>query len=166
MNLLDMFILIPIAWGLYKGFTRGLIIELASIVAILLAVWGAVVFSDKMAHYLKGTIDWQPAHLSLLAFTVTFLAIVVLVMLLAKLLTGLADVAALGSLNKITGALFGAFKSLLLVSVLLFILAAAGKKITVISSTAKKESKLYKPVSSLATTLIPALKNSKLGISE
>lgn len=163
MNALDVIILIPLIWGIYKGFTRGLIVELASIVAVILAVWGAVTFSDKVAHYLRDTFNWQLAHSSLLVFTLLFIAILILVMLLGKLLTGIVDAVALGIANKLLGALFGAFKYLLLISVLFFILAAADRKIEIISAEVKQKSILYKPVSAIAITLIPALKNSKPG---
>jgi len=161
MNTLDILILIPLIWGLYKGFSKGLIIELASIVALILGIWGATTFSDKTANYLKGTFDMQPAHLSLLAFTLTFIIIIILIMLFAKILTGLVDIVALGIVNKILGALFGAFRYALLISILLFILAAADKHASVISLKAKQNSVLYTPVSAIATKLIPAIKTSK-----
>ena len=50
---LDIILAIPLIWGAFMGFKKGLILELASIVALVLGIYGAVKFSDLTADYLN-----------------------------------------------------------------------------------------------------------------
>ena len=49
MNYLDLIFCIPLIWGFWKGWQKGLIIELSMLAALLLGVWGGIKFSDYMA---------------------------------------------------------------------------------------------------------------------
>ena len=44
MNYIDIIILVIIGYGLVKGFINGLIIEVASVLALILGIWGAIRF--------------------------------------------------------------------------------------------------------------------------
>ena len=46
MNYLDIIIIIPLIWGAYKGFRKGFIIEIASLIALILGIWGGINFSS------------------------------------------------------------------------------------------------------------------------
>ena len=46
MNYFDYLLLLPLVYGLYRGFTKGLIIELASLVALIAGVYGAMYLSS------------------------------------------------------------------------------------------------------------------------
>jgi len=48
-NTLDIILAVPLLYGLYKGFTRGLIVEIASLVGLVLGIYGGVHFSQKTA---------------------------------------------------------------------------------------------------------------------
>jgi len=45
MNYIDIIILAVLAWALFRGFKNGLFIEIASIAALILGIWGAIRFS-------------------------------------------------------------------------------------------------------------------------
>ena len=45
MNTLDIIFLIPLLWFAYKGFVNGLVVELASLIALLLGVYLSFRFS-------------------------------------------------------------------------------------------------------------------------
>ena len=85
MNYIDIILCIPLVWGLYKGFTKGLIIEAATLVAFGLGVWGGIHFSDFIAQKIKETFDWQSPYLPVVSFALTFLVIIIIVFLIAKL---------------------------------------------------------------------------------
>lgn len=161
MNYFDIILLIPLLWGLYKGFTKGLIVEAASFLALGLGVWGAMHFSEGMAKNLTKWFGWQTEYLKLIAFSFTFLLIVFLVYLIAKLVQRLLEGMALGPINKIIGALFGALKFAMLLSVFIFVITALEKSYPFISFKTKEESLLYKPIGKIAPMLIPAMNESK-----
>ena len=115
MNYLDIILAIPLLWALYKGFSKGLIIEVASLIAIVLGVYGAIHFSYFITNALHLTSSYSP----LISFAITFLIIVIVVYLLAKMLEKSVDLLALGFLNKLAGAIFALLKIAFIVSVLL-----------------------------------------------
>jgi membrane protein required for colicin V production len=165
MNFLDILICIPLVWGLYKGITKGFIIEAANTVALFLGVWVSVNFSDKATAYIQHRFDYTNPYLKIIVFCALFISVLVALYFIGRLLTKIVDNASLGILNKIAGAIFGAGKFLILLSVLFFVLNAVEKSFAVIPQQIKKDSLLYSPISKLAPILIPGLGDSKtLGI--
>ena len=163
MNYIDIVICIPLVWGLYKGFTKGLIIEAASLVAFGLGVWGGIHFSDFVATKIKHWFHWQSPYLPIVSFAITFLGIIIIVYFIARLVQKMAKGMALGGINKILGAVFGALKFAMVISVVIFIMNALEKSYPLISFKTKEESLLYKPLGMIAPTIIPSLNNSKIG---
>ena len=163
MNYIDILICIPLVWGLYKGFTKGLIIEAASLVAFGLGVWGGIHFSGFAATKISGWFHWQSPYLPIVSFAITFLAIIIVVYFIAKLIQKMVTGMALGGINKVGGAAFGALKFAMILSVIVFVMDAIEKSYPLISFKTKEESLLYKPVGKIAPMLIPALNSSKLG---
>lgn len=157
MNYIDISLCIPLVWGLYKGFTKGLIVEAATFIAFGLGVWGGMHFADFVATTIKKTFNWHSAYLPIVSFAITFLGIVICIYFIANLIQKAAEGMALGPINKIGGAVFGILKFGLLMSIVIFIVNALEKSYPVFSFDAKKESLLYKPVGMIAPMLIPGL---------
>jgi len=162
MNWIDIFICIPLVWGLYKGFSKGLVIELASLAAFFIGIWGAIYFSDFVSELLQ---DWglTSKYLPVISFCLIFLGIIIAIYAFGKFIDKTIKAASLNSINKIAGAVFGGLKFALVLSVLFFVLDAFEKSYSVDASKVKEESLLYKPVSQIAPYIIPGLKNSKVG---
>ena len=163
MNYIDLIICIPLVWGLYKGFTKGLIIVAASFIAFGLGVWGGIHFSDFSSHKISEWFNWHSPYLPIVSFAITFLIIVILVYFIAKLMQRMVEGMALGAINKIGGAIFGSLKFALVISVLIFVLDAIEKSYPLISFKTKEGSVLYKPIGRIAPMLIPTLNASEIG---
>lgn len=163
MNYIDIILCIPLVWGLYKGFTKGLIVEAATFIAFGLGVWGGIRFSDLMAGKIKEWFSWDSPYLPVISFAITFLGIVILIYFIAKLIQRMVEGMALSSINKIGGAIFGALKFAMVMSVAIFVIDALEESYPMVSFKTKEESLLYKPVGMIAPTLIPSLNNSKVG---
>jgi membrane protein required for colicin V production len=162
MNFIDLLICIPLVWGLYKGFTKGLIVEAATVVAFGLGVWAGIHFSELLAEKLKGWFDWNTPYLPVISFAITFLAVVALIFFIAKMIQKTAEGVALGAFNKIGGAIFGSLKFAMIISVMIFMIDAIEESYPMISFKTKEESLLYRPLGKVAPTLIPALDKSKV----
>lgn len=162
MNYIDIILCIPLVWGLYKGFTKGLIIEAASLVAFGLGIWGGIHFSDYCAHKISEWFNWTSPYLPIISFALTFLMIVIVVYFIAKVIQKMIEGMALGAINKIGGAIFGSLKFALVMSVVIFVLNAIEKSYPVISIKAKEGSLLYQPIGRIAPFLIPTLNDSKI----
>lgn len=163
MNFIDILICIPLVWGLYKGFTKGLILEAASFIAFGCGVWGGIYFSNSVEQKIIGWSHWHSPYLPIISFAITFLGIVMFIYFFAKIVQRILEGMALGAINKIGGALFGSLKYALVLSVLIFVIDAVEKSYPVISFKAKEGSVLYKPVGKIASFLIPALNKNKAG---
>jgi len=162
MNYIDIILCIPLVWGLYKGFTKGLIVEAATVVAFGLGVWGGITFSDYFAIKLSGWFDWKSPYLPVISFALVFLIIIATIFLFAKYLQKVTEKIALSALNKIGGAAFGVLKFAMMMSVVIFMIDAVEESYPMVSFKTKEESLLYKPMGKIAPTLIPALDKSKV----
>lgn len=158
MNFIDIIICIPLVWGLYKGFTKGLIIEAATFIAFGLGVWGGIHFSDLIAKKITEQFNWQSPYLPIISFAITFLGIIIIVYFIAKLVQRMVEGIALGVFNKIGGAIFGVLKFAMIISVIIFMMDAIEKSYPMISFKTKEESLLYKPLGKVAPMIIPGMK--------
>ena len=143
MNVLDIVIVVFLGLLLILGVRKGFIISLASLAALVLGIYAAVHFSNYLdgilLEHLKPSRTWLP----ILSFTITFLVVVILVMLLGKALEKLVDIMGMGIFNRVAGGLFGLAKGVFLLSVLFFILNSFDQKSKLIPPDVKKKSLLY-----------------------
>ena len=162
MNYLDLCIGIPLIWGIYKGFTKGLIIEIATLIALILGVYGGIHFSYYAQNILKTYLDLGDHILPFASFIATFLTIVITINILAKILEKIIDLIALTLVNKIGGAFFGLLKAALIISLLLVIVDAVDKTLNLIPKNTKETSILYSPLKVVAPAIFPYLKGLNL----
>jgi membrane protein required for colicin V production len=162
MILLDVIIAIPLLWGLYKGFTKGFIVELASLGALFLGIYASVRFCDYLALKLKDSVSVSAEYLPLIAFALIFIGVVAGVFLLAKFIDKIAESAALGTVNRIAGAIFGAFKFAFVLSLLLFVIDSFDKNKVFFTPDLKKRSLLIEPIKSIVPFVLPRIEQGGL----
>ena len=148
-------------WSLIKGFRKGFIIELASLLALILGIYGAIKFADITAIYLSNNIDLPDNYTPLIAFALTFVVIVVAVHFLARIIQKLVKMVALNFINRIAGAIFSGLKTALILSFILFFVESIDQSIKVIPKDKKDQSLLYYPLSGIAFSIIPSITNSE-----
>ena len=157
MEIIDIVLGIALLYGLVKGIIKGLLAEVASLVALIAGIYGAMHFSFYAKEQLIKHISWEPKYISLAAFAITFLIIVIGISLAGKLLTKLASAIALGFINKILGAVFGVIKVGLILSVLISWIEKVNGILPFISKEQKENSILFTPVKNLAPSIFPTL---------
>lgn len=162
MNYLDIIFVIPLLWGLYKGVTRGLVVEAATLAAFFLAVWVAVHFCDWLSGIFHEKFGSTTEYLPLIAFAVLFLGVLVLVFFVAKLAERTVKAGGLSVINKLLGGLFGILKFSLILSLVIFIFEAVEKSYPMIRSDTKSGSLLYDPIAKVAPAVIPGLKGAEI----
>ena len=79
MNYLDIILAIPLLWGLYKGVSKGIVKELAALLALIAGIYGAVHFADNIHPYLKEQFAIESSFVPIVSFTITFIVIVLAV---------------------------------------------------------------------------------------
>tara|TARA_R110000868_G_scaffold156261_2_gene382930 strand:- start:990 stop:1505 length:516 start_codon:yes stop_codon:yes gene_type:complete len=157
MGVIDIVLGALILFGLVRGFMKGLFVEVASLVALIAGVYGAIHFSNFAAGFLQNRTEWNEKTINITAFAITFIVIVLAIALAGKALTKLADFAALGIINKLLGGVFGALKIALILSVVLNIFDKMNKTITFIDDENMEDSVLYKPVKSFVPMIFPSI---------
>ncbi|NNE75501.1 MAG: CvpA family protein, partial [Pricia sp.] len=85
-------------------------------------------------------------YINIAAFVITFLIIVVVVHLAAKLLTKIANFAMLGFLNKTAGGIFGVVKVAIILGALLVFFERVNESAGMVKSDTLQESVLYEPI--------------------
>ncbi|NNC50419.1 MAG: CvpA family protein [Flaviramulus sp.] len=161
MSVIDIVLGALILFGLVRGFMKGFFVEVASLIALVAGVYGAIHFSNFAAEFLQTKTQWNEKTINITAFAITFVIIVFAIGLAGKALTKLADFAALGIINKFLGGLFGALKIALVLSVILNIFDKMNSTITFIDEENMNESALYKPVKSAVPLIFPNLLTPK-----
>ena len=164
MNIIDIILIIPIIWFAYQGFKRGLIIELASLLALILGIYAALYFSDYAADFLSSNLDMGPKYLPIISFIITFIVVVVLVYFIGKILEKLVNIVALGFLNKLAGGVFGILKAAIFISIIFLIINHFNYQL--ISQGKKDGSLLYGPVAGIAPLLWNSLEDMNIQMPE
>ncbi|MFO7863878.1 MAG: CvpA family protein [Salinivirgaceae bacterium] len=162
MNYFDLILAVPLLWGLYKGFSKGLVKSLATLVALVVGIIGAMKFSHLTSVFLVSNFSIGATYLPLVSFAITFLGIVVAVHLLARFLDKVMSAVALGGINKIAGAVFGVAKFAFILSVLLIILNYIDAQVQFMPKEKTEDSVLYRPIANFAPTIIPYIDLDKL----
>ena len=157
MNVFDIVIAALLIFGFVRGVMKGLFVEVASLAALIGGVYGAIHFSYFIGDFLKEAVSWDQEYVSLAAFAGTFITIIVTIALLGKMLTKLADFAALGVINKILGGVFGAIKIGLILSVVFIFFGKMNDTIPFVKKETLDESILYAPVRKIAPTIFPSI---------
>ena len=158
MGFLDIILCALLVFAFYKGVINGLFVELASLISLLLGIYFAIKFSFIMKEILMGFVKWNPNTIQIVAFALTFIVVVIGIHLLGKFLTGIANFAFLGWLNKLGGGFFRVLKTVLIVSIVFSVF----EKINYNNFLAKKEtldnSIFYNPIQKIAGFIFPSIK--------
>jgi membrane protein required for colicin V production len=163
MNIFDIIIAALLLFGFVRGFLKGLFVEIASLVALIGGVYGAIHFSYFIGDFLNESVSWTEEYISLAAFAGTFIVIIIVISLLGKALTKFADFVSLGVMNKILGAVFGALKIGLILSIVFIFFSKMNDTIHFIKKETLESSILYNPVKKIAPLLFPSIiKNEQL----
>jgi len=161
MSILDILILLPVIWGIYKGFTKGLIIEVASLLALLIGIYGAMKFYGVTSGLIEEQISTSQKYLPIIAFGLTFVGIVIGIHLLAKIIDKLVKAVALGIVNRIAGAVFGGLKFFLIIGAIMVVVDKLDSETHFLEEKTKQESILYQPSLNLVYGIFPTLNKLK-----
>lgn len=158
MNYIDIVLGILLILAAIQGFRKGFMIELASLTALVLGIWGGIKFSDWTAAFINDTTGYHSKYLNVIAFFVTFIVIVVLIHVLGKVLDTVIKAVALGFLNRLAGIIFGVIKTAVILSIFLILFDTVDENVHLLPSAQKSESKIYAPLKRLVPTLFPFIK--------
>ena len=170
MSFIDLIIIIPFVLGAIGGFRKGFILEIITLLALILAVIGAFHFLHWGMSMLTENFQLSGRFLPFLAFVLIFVGIIAIVNMIGQALKKIIQMAFLGGIDKIAGAVLGALKFVFLFSILIWVFQVFGIEIP---QHLQDDSFLYTYVVALAPVtvelfsfIIPATSNLMDNISD
>lgn len=154
MNTLDILLVIPMLFLTYKGWKRGIVREVATLVGVLAGIWAAVHLSQVVSELLGLTSE----NAVLVAFFICFVGAMVLAWILGRMVEGLMKAAHLSLANRVLGAVSGILKALCILAVVLNYAVMIDRHEVVMKQETKENSLLYKPVYETGNKLTESLK--------
>lgn len=124
MSTVDIALTVIILIGAFSGYREGFLMELFSFAAILLGVLGAFKLMGYAMILLADEFNINKTVLPYVAFALVFIAILIAVRLVGKILKVSIDKTFLGQIDQVAGAGLGLLKAVFLLSVSLWILDA------------------------------------------
>lgn len=159
---IDVALAIPLLLAAWRGFRKGLIIEVATLVGLIAGLFAGYYGAERVADMLRESLDVKASTLHGIGFLLAFLAVLLGVYLLGKALEKAVDMVALGLANKALGAVFGLMKIGLLLSVLIYFLNAAFGRDGWLPKEQVRRAVLYPVVADMAAWLVPEMSQKGL----
>jgi membrane protein required for colicin V production len=125
--------------AIIKGYQKGLILAVFSILAFIIGLAAALKLSTAVAAYLKDSISVSAKWMPFIAFVLVFFLVVILVRLGAKLIEKTFQAVMLGWLNRIGGIVLYAVLYLIIISIFIFY----AEKLQLLQPEAIKRSQTY-----------------------
>ena len=157
MNWIDLIIVVILIIAIIRGFTDGLVREVAALAALIFGIWGAIKFSSFTAGKLYEWFDMSGQYVGIIAFLITFGVIVIIIHFIGIIADKIIDAASIGFLNRLLGMVFGLFKSVLILSVFFVILNAIDARRPFLPKDAIEQSRFYNPVADIAPAIFPVI---------
>ena len=158
MNYLDIIFLVPLLFALYRGFKKGMIHMVASLAALVLGIFGAIRLRPMFASLLDSIFDISPDYMNVIAFSVAFVSIVLVVHLVAFVVEKLIKAVALNLVNRLLGMGIGLLVTAFVLSMILWPVNQVNSEKQIIRPERIEGSILYKPLSAFAPAVFPYLK--------
>jgi len=157
MSALDLIILVLIGYGAVRGYMKGVIMEVANILAILIGLFATIHFSHFVGSYLSAHFSWDNSYVKPVAFVITFTVFLLLIQLLARLIDKTLKKIGLGIFIRIAGILVGMIKVILIIGALLFVLQYVNTRTNnqLFEGKFLSESHLAGPIQNITNLVLP-----------
>jgi membrane protein required for colicin V production len=124
--IIDVIYLVCLILFLYRGYKKGVIVALFAVVSIIVGIFCALKFSNLIAGLLFKDASKGSAWVPFFSYIIVFALTVWLVRIGARAIDKLMDVAFLGWLNRLSGAVLYGFLITLIVSTFLWLINGLG----------------------------------------
>lgn len=118
--IIDVILAVLLVLAAIKGYQRGLIVGVFSLIAIIVGLAAAMKLSTIAAGYIGNTVNVSDKWLPVISFIAVFIVVVLLIRLGANLIQKAVEAMSFGFLNRLGGILFYAVIFIIVYSILLF----------------------------------------------
>ena len=155
---LDIFFAIPLIWGIVRGLMSGFVRSLSVFVGLILGITLAQTYAADLSPTIQEWFTLSARQCLSIAYVTIFVAVMIVVAIIARILDKFLHLILLGWLNKLLGALFGFFKWAIILSFFIMVIEYANSKFEFLSPEKKSESILYEPIKKVVPTIMPYVK--------
>ena len=159
MATLDIILLICFLPGIIRGISKGFLEQALALAGVVLSVWAAFRFSGLVATWLKPYADLSETTLNVVSFALILVAMSLLVLIIAKLLTKVIELAMLGWLNKTLGLVFALAVNALVIGVFIVLFDTVNLKFGLVKPEVLDESIVYTTLRDICYLVFPYLKS-------
>ena len=157
MNIFDVVVIVALAWSAISGFSKGFIVQVFSLAALVLGVYLAYKLSHFVAGFIASSLSTDPMFTDIIAFTITFVGVWVLIYMLGKIVHQIVQAVMLGLVNRILGAAFGFLKMTLILSILLIVFENLNAGMNIVPKETLEKSITYEPLKKVGNFIFPYL---------
>ena len=159
MATLDLILLICFLPGIIRGLSKGFLEQALALAGVVLSVWAAFRFSGLVATWLKPYADLSETTLNVVSFALILVAMSLLVLIIAKLLTKVIELAMLGWLDKTLGLVFALAVNALVIGVFIVLFDTINLKFGLVKPEVLDESIVYTTLRDICYLVFPYLKS-------
>lgn len=159
MATIDIILLCCFIPGIIRGLSKGFLEQALALAGIVLSVWAAFHFSSLVCAWLKPYVNISETMLNVVSFALILVVISLVVLLVAKLLTKVAELAMLGWLNKILGLVFALAVNALIIGVFIVLFDTINTKFELVKPDVLDASIVYTSLRDLSYLVFPYLKS-------
>ena len=157
---IDIVFLVPLIWGAYTGFKKGLVAQVLGLVAIGLGIWLGTQHPHLVYFLLEGRISDK--YIFIASFIIIFLAVVIAGLIISKLLEKMINFIQLKFINKIGGVVLGITKVFSFLIVIVFIIESWDTGNLIIKKSVKDSSIIYPILNESSHFILPKIENQAI----
>ena len=158
MATLDIILLVCFLPGIIRGLSKGFLEQALALVGIVLSVWAAFHFSSVVSTWLQPYLSVSETVLNVISFALILVAISLAVLLIAKLLTKVVELAMLGWLDKTLGLVLALAVNALVIGVFIILFDTLNQKFGFVKPETLDASIVYTSLRDLCYLVFPYLK--------
>ncbi len=137
--IIDVLFYFLVAFAIFKGFTKGLVVGVFSFISYFIGLAAALKLSSYVAQRLAGDEPEPSVWMPFLSFFLVFVAVVIIVNIVARIIRSALKATMMGWLDRLGGIFFFVLIYLFIFSIFLFY----GTEMNWVGERAREESKVY-----------------------
>lgn len=137
--IIDVAYFIILLYAIFKGFTKGLIVGIFSLLAFIIGLAAALKLSSVVAHHFAESTSSATKWLPVLSFFLVFIAVVLIINIGARIIQKSLQLAMLGWIDKMGGIILYVIIYTIIFSVILFF----AEKVSMVSPDTVAQSGMY-----------------------
>jgi membrane protein required for colicin V production len=135
-EIFDIVVILILALGGYAGYKKGLLLEIVTFLAFIIAVLSAFKLLKEGMNWIQPYMEDFPQMLPYVTFTLIFLLVFIGIYFFGKFLKSILDYTLLGTFDSAAGAFVGVIKTAFIISLFIWLTSAA--KLEFISTFGQK----------------------------